>query len=186
MPTLDYMIRGLAVLIEFGGALLIVFGCVRGLARLAADSGRRTAIVGARLAVADGIVAGLGFKTAATLLRTIELRSWNAILMFCLVILPHACDQAAASASRSSGSRRRCHDNCLGAGSGGGEDGAVGSVACRTLRRRIVVLAGRVRRSDSQRRTCFTVPGKPRTRNSRQSCIAFSQPAPWRACRRSR
>ena len=86
MPTLDHMIRGLAVLIEFGGALLIVFGCVRGLARLAAGSGRRTAIVGARLAVADGIVAGLGFKTAATLLRTIELRSWNAILMFCAVL----------------------------------------------------------------------------------------------------
>ena len=86
MPTLDVVIRGLAVLIEFGGALVVVLGCLRGLARLAAGLGRREAIVAARLAVADGIVAALGFKTAATLLKTIELRSWDAILMFCAVL----------------------------------------------------------------------------------------------------
>lgn len=86
MLTLDHAIQGLAVLIEFGGGLLVVIGCLRGLARLAAGLGRRTAIVAARLAVADGIVAALGFKTAATLLKTIELRSWNAILMFCAVL----------------------------------------------------------------------------------------------------
>lgn len=86
MPGLDDAIRGLAVVIEFGGGLLVVLGCLRGLGRLAAGRGRRSAIVAARLAVADGIVAALGFKTAATLLKTIELRSWDAILMFCAVL----------------------------------------------------------------------------------------------------
>ena len=86
MPALDHAIRMFAVLIEFGGGLLVVMGCLRGLVRLVAGLGRRTAIVAARLAVADGIVAALGFKTAATLLKTIELRSWDAILMFCAVL----------------------------------------------------------------------------------------------------
>lgn len=86
MPALDRAIQGLAVLVEFGGGLLVVVGCLRGLMRLVVGLGRRTAIVEARLAVADGIVAALGFKTAATLLKTIELRSWNAILMFCAVL----------------------------------------------------------------------------------------------------
>ena len=85
MPQLDALIRTLATLIEFGGGLLVVFGCARGLLRLAVGLGSRTSIVAARLAVADGIVAALGFKTAATLLKTIELRSWEAILMFVAV-----------------------------------------------------------------------------------------------------
>ena len=63
----------------------MVFGCLQGLARLAAGLGSRASIVAARLAVADGIVAALGFKTAATLLKTIELRTWDAILMFAAV-----------------------------------------------------------------------------------------------------
>ncbi|TNC06519.1 DUF1622 domain-containing protein [Methylobacterium terricola] len=85
MPALDHWIRGLALLIEFGGGLLVVLGCVQGLYRLVSGLGSRRSIVEARLSVADGIVAGLGFKTAATLLKTIELRSWDAILMFVAV-----------------------------------------------------------------------------------------------------
>ena len=85
MPQLDACIRTLATLIEFGGGLLVMFGCARGLLWLAVGFGSRTSIVAARLAVADGIVAALGFKTAATLLKTIELRSWEAILMFVAV-----------------------------------------------------------------------------------------------------
>ncbi|RYE94067.1 MAG: DUF1622 domain-containing protein [Oxalobacteraceae bacterium] len=77
--------RALAVLIEFGGGLLVVFGCVRGALELTRARGSHHGIVAARLAVADGIVAALGFKTAATLLKTIELRSWNAILIFVAV-----------------------------------------------------------------------------------------------------
>lgn len=85
MSSLDIWILSLATLIEFGGGLLIVMGCTRGLWCLAVGRGSRHSIVGARLLVADGIVAGLGFKTAATLLKTIELRSWDAILMFLAV-----------------------------------------------------------------------------------------------------
>lgn len=85
MPPLDHGIRILATLIEFGGGLLVVFGCARGLVTLVSGFGSRDGIVKARLLVADGIVAGLGFKTAATLLKTIELRSWDAILMFVAV-----------------------------------------------------------------------------------------------------
>ena len=85
MPVLDHAILTLALLIEFGGGLLVVAGCARGLFRLVAGAGGREGIVAARLAVADGIVAALGFKMAASLLKTIELRSWDAILMFLAV-----------------------------------------------------------------------------------------------------
>ena len=85
MPLLDHWISILATLIEFGGGLLVIFGCARGLLRLATGFGSHDSIVAARLVVADGIVAALGFKTAATLLKTIELRSWEAILMFVAV-----------------------------------------------------------------------------------------------------
>lgn len=85
MIGLDSWILSLAILIEFGGGLLVVAGCTRGLWRLAIGLGSRHSIAEARLLVADGIVAGLGFKTAATLLKTIELRSWDAILMFLAV-----------------------------------------------------------------------------------------------------
>ncbi|GJE51437.1 hypothetical protein GOFOIKOB_4496 [Methylobacterium tardum] len=85
MSLLDHWINILATLIEFGGALLVVFGCTRGLLHLAVGFGSRESIDAARLIVADGIVAALGFKTAATLLKTIELRSWQAILMFVAV-----------------------------------------------------------------------------------------------------
>lgn len=86
MPLLDHWIGLLAMLIEFGGGLLVVFGCGRGLLRLVAGFGSRDSIVAARLIVADGIVAALGFKTAAALLKTIELRSWDAILMFAAIL----------------------------------------------------------------------------------------------------
>jgi uncharacterized membrane protein len=85
MALLDHWINILAMLIEFGSGLLVVFGCARGLLHLAVGLGTRDSIVAARLFVADGIVAALGFKTAATLLKTIELRSWGAILMFVAV-----------------------------------------------------------------------------------------------------
>lgn len=85
MPLIDQWIRALAALIEFGGSLLVVFGYVRGALELVRARGSHHGIVAARLAVADGVVAALGFKTAATLLKTIELRSWNAILIFVAV-----------------------------------------------------------------------------------------------------
>jgi hypothetical protein len=43
-------------------------------------------VIRARLLVAEGVIGGLGVMTAATLLRTIGLRSWHQILMFTLVL----------------------------------------------------------------------------------------------------
>ena len=67
--TLDVVIRGAAVVIEFGGSVVIAVAVARG-----------------RLLDADGVVAALGFKTAATLLKTIELQSWAAIGMFAAIL----------------------------------------------------------------------------------------------------
>ena len=84
--TLDRVIRGAAVLIEFGGSVVIAVAVVRGLAAMAAGLGSRHAVVRGRLLVADGVVAALGYKTAATLLKTIELQSWAAIGMFAAIL----------------------------------------------------------------------------------------------------
>jgi len=39
----------------------------------------------ARLLVAEGAVLGLSFKVAATLLKTLEIHTWNQILMFAAI-----------------------------------------------------------------------------------------------------
>ena len=44
-------------------------------------------VIRARLLVAEGVTGGLGVMTAATLLRTIGLRTWHQILMFTLILL---------------------------------------------------------------------------------------------------
>lgn len=85
MSAFDRPILILALLIEFGGSLLVVTGCARGNFTLIRSRGSRDAIVRARFLVADSIIAALGFKTAAALLKTIELRIWDAILMFVAV-----------------------------------------------------------------------------------------------------
>jgi hypothetical protein len=43
-------------------------------------------VLRARLLVAEGVIGGLGVMTAASLLRTIELRTWHQILMFTLIL----------------------------------------------------------------------------------------------------
>jgi Ca2+/Na+ antiporter len=48
--------------------------------------GRTGSIPRARLTAADGVIAGLGLITAATLLKTIELRTWNQIALFTVVL----------------------------------------------------------------------------------------------------
>jgi hypothetical protein len=47
---------------------------------------RTGSIPRARLTAADGVIAGLGLITAATLLRTIELRTWSPIALFTVVL----------------------------------------------------------------------------------------------------
>lgn len=84
--TLDGLIGGAALLIEFGGSLVIAVACLRGLYALAASRGTHAGIVRARLLVAEGTIAALGYKTAATLLKTIELQSWNAILTLTAIL----------------------------------------------------------------------------------------------------
>ena len=79
---MDKLIHGAAVLIEFGGSLIVALGCVRGLVTLARCWGSRRGMIRARLLVADSVIAALGLKMAATLLKTIELQTWNAILVF--------------------------------------------------------------------------------------------------------
>jgi uncharacterized membrane protein len=76
----------LARLIEFLGALVIGAAIVR--AAVALGSGRlsNVALNQARLLLASGVVSALGLMTAATLLKTINLRTWSAIGMFAVVL----------------------------------------------------------------------------------------------------
>ena len=71
----------LAALIEFGGALVIAAHVARAawsmLARRSPDQARALA--------SRGLAAGLDFKLAATLLKTLNLVGWNQIGMFVAV-----------------------------------------------------------------------------------------------------
>ena len=66
------------VVIEFIGALIIVGYVVAALVSLF----RTRNIVQARLLIAEGAIMGLSFKLAGTLLKTIELHTWEQILLF--------------------------------------------------------------------------------------------------------
>jgi len=79
-PLLDFSWWGLAlqlmsavIITGFVAAAMVSLGLGRGVLR-------------ARLLVAEGVVGSLGMMTAATLLRTIALRTWHQILMFTLVL----------------------------------------------------------------------------------------------------
>ena len=48
--------------------------------------GSREGLLQARFLIADGAIAALGFKTAATLLKSLELQTWNAILAFAAIL----------------------------------------------------------------------------------------------------
>ena len=70
-----------AQLIEFGGALIVAAGVVRAVLALFAGQG----IDRARLLVIAGVIGALGFKTAATLLKALQLGSWRAIGAFAAI-----------------------------------------------------------------------------------------------------
>jgi uncharacterized membrane protein len=80
MPSL-LSIPTWAALIEFGGALIIVGYVAAALLALL----RRRGIEYARLLVSDGVLWGLSFKVAASLLKTIELHSWQQIATFAVI-----------------------------------------------------------------------------------------------------
>ena len=68
--------------IEFAGALLIVGHCVAALVELARSRDPATA----RLLVIQGSLWGLSLKTAASLLKTIEIHSWEQIAAFTAIL----------------------------------------------------------------------------------------------------
>ena len=70
-----------ATMIEFIGALLIVFYLLASIITLL----YRKDITQARLIFADGVITGLSFKLAGTLLKTVELHTWQQILMFAAI-----------------------------------------------------------------------------------------------------
>ena len=69
-------------LIEFAGALVIAGHCVAGLVE--ALRSRNPAAV--RLLVIEGSLWGLSLKTAASLLKTIQIQDWNQIGAFAAIL----------------------------------------------------------------------------------------------------
>lgn len=71
-----------AATIEFVGALIIVGYVVAALLDLA----RMRGVKRAQLRVADGVIWGLSFKLAGTLLKTILLHTWEQIFFFIVIL----------------------------------------------------------------------------------------------------
>lgn len=69
--------------IEFGGALVIGALCAAALWALATRRG----IAAARLIVTEGVLWGLNFKLAATLLKTVVLRGWEQVALFATILV---------------------------------------------------------------------------------------------------
>ena len=79
-PLLDFSWWGLVL--QLGSAVVITAFVAAALVSWCVDRG----ILRARLLVVEGVIGGLGVMTAATLLRTIGLRTWHQILMFTLIL----------------------------------------------------------------------------------------------------
>jgi hypothetical protein len=79
-PLLEFSWWGLAL--QLVGAVVITGFIAAALASL----GLGHSVLRARFLVAEGVIGGLGVMTAATLLRTIGLRTWHQILMFTLIL----------------------------------------------------------------------------------------------------
>lgn len=80
-PALAPLIVAVAALIEFGGAVIVTAGVLRALFALAGAGG----IDRARRLVIAGSLGGLGFKSAASLLKALELGTWHAIGAFAAI-----------------------------------------------------------------------------------------------------
>lgn len=76
------LIQVLTLAIEAVGSLIIALFVVAALWRLAVTR----SIAAARYTVAQGALAGLTFKVAATLMKTIVLESWRQIAVFAVVL----------------------------------------------------------------------------------------------------
>ena len=80
MSPLSFSVAALAI--QLFAALVIAAHLAAALLALQ----RTRCIPLARLHAADGVIAGLGLVTAATLLKTIELRTWTEIGLFAVVL----------------------------------------------------------------------------------------------------
>jgi hypothetical protein len=80
VPLLSF--AAAALLIQLLAALVIAAHLGAALVTL----GRARSIPLARLHAADGVIVGLGLLTAATLLKTIELRTWAQIGLFAVIL----------------------------------------------------------------------------------------------------
>ena len=79
--SLDFSWLGLAL--QLSGATVIAVFVAAALVTVSLGQG----VSHARFLVAEGVLGGLGLMTAATLLRTIGLRTWPQILMFTFILL---------------------------------------------------------------------------------------------------
>jgi len=80
MPTW-WSFNTVALLIEAVGSLYVVGYVVAAVWALIRGPGPDR-LAQARLLIAEGALAGLNFKVAATLLKTLQLQSWNQIGLF--------------------------------------------------------------------------------------------------------
>ncbi len=79
------LVHGLTVataLIELLAAIVIAYHVALAVVLIAKGKG----VDAARMAMAEGVLAGLSFSVAATLLKTIALEDWAAIRMFAFVL----------------------------------------------------------------------------------------------------
>ncbi len=70
-----------ALAIDFMGSLFIAGYCMAAFLAIS-----RSRIYASRLLIAEGALAGLGFKTVSALLNTLVLKSWHAIAIFTVVL----------------------------------------------------------------------------------------------------
>jgi len=75
-----------ARLIELIGGFVIVAAMLQAVITGARDRFRDAAIGRMRRLMAEGVVSALSLMTAATLLKTMTLRSWSAIGMFAVIL----------------------------------------------------------------------------------------------------
>ena len=83
---MDEALRLAARLIEAAGAVVIAYAMARALAAVAAARFADRGLSAMQRELAQGVVGALGLMTAATLLKTIMLRSWSVIGMFAVVL----------------------------------------------------------------------------------------------------
>lgn len=92
------LIAGAALVIEAAGSALLLGYVLAALLALVRQHG----LEHCRLLLADGAVVSLGFKTAASLLKTLELNTWHQIGAFVAVLMLRTILKRAFAAEKAS------------------------------------------------------------------------------------